>query len=84
VRRQIVAQCRGAASLDIRDRTLQAVLVPLELIDSSTSKQLSAAMARIRDLRQQLADETQRLSETIEKPFGASGVDYRPTGWSQL
>src|SRR5690606_25548511 len=33
VRRQIVAQCRGAASLDIRERTLSSVWIPRRLVE---------------------------------------------------
>src|SRR5690606_24075773 len=40
VRRQIVAQCRGAASLDIRERTLAAVRVPRSLLDDAHAQEI--------------------------------------------
>lgn len=84
VRRQIVAQCRGAASLDIRERTLGAVLVPKALLEDSARERVSARARRIATLRDQLAEESQALSDVVEGPFGANGSDYRPAGWRQL
>jgi len=84
VRRQIVAQCRGAASLDIRERTLGSVLVPRALLHDNSRAQVAAVANRLTELRSELAAETRRLSGLVEAPFGANGSDYRPPGWSQL
>jgi type I restriction-modification system DNA methylase subunit len=84
VRRQIVAQCRGAASLDIREKTLGAVLVPKALLTDDARRSVVGVLGRISELRGSLAEEAEQLSELIEAPFGANGADYRPAGWSQL
>jgi type I restriction enzyme M protein len=84
VRRQIVAQCRGAASLDIREKTLASVLVPRVLVDSDTAEEIKSAAADLLDLRLELEDKTRKLRSLVDATFGESDADFRPTGWSHL
>lgn len=70
VRRQLVAQCRGAASLDIREHTLSKVLVPKQLLESEKALTVRNLAAEIGTLRNQLEDAIIRLSECVETEFG--------------
>lgn len=84
VRRQIVAQCRGAASLDIREKTLASVLVPRTLVDGNAADEIKSAAAEILNLRLELEDKTRKLRSLVDATFGEGGADFRPTGWSNL
>lgn len=84
VRRQIVAQCRGAASLDIREKTLASVLVPRTLVDGDGAYEIKSAAADIIDLRLELEDKTRKLRSLVDATFGEGDTDFRPTGWSNL
>lgn len=84
VRRQIVAQCRGAASLDIREKTLASVLVPRMLVGGEGADEIKAAAADLRDLRLEVEEKTRKLRSLVDATFGESEADFRPTGWSNL
>lgn len=84
VRRQIVAQCRGAASLDIREKTLGSVLVPRTLVHGDTADEIKSAARDILDLRLELEDKTRKLRSLVDATFGEGDADFRPTGWSNL
>lgn len=84
VRRQIVAQCRGAASLDIREKTLSSVLVPRVLVEGDSADEIKAAAADLLDLRLELEDRTQKLRSLVDATFGEGDSDFRPSGWSNL
>lgn len=84
VRRQIVAQCRGAASLDIREKTLASVLVPRELVEGPVADEVRTASAGVSDLRVQLQEGAMKLRDIVEGTFGDSEGDFRPAGWSVL
>jgi type I restriction enzyme M protein len=83
VRRQIVAQCRGAASLDIRERILSAVLVPRLLVEGENAKDIVRGVSKVIDLRQALAMQEKMVTDVIENAFG-SNQDFRPKGWRVL
>jgi hypothetical protein len=70
VRRQLVAQCRGAASLDIREHTLSNVLVPKSLLQSDNAAHICDLAAEISMLRHQLENTIAQLSHYIETEFG--------------
>ena len=69
VRRQMVAHCRGAASLDIRSSTLKSVLVPRSLLKTEKIKRINAIHKRIETARVSLANTTAELDRTIEQAF---------------
>jgi hypothetical protein len=77
VRHQIVAQSRGAASLDIRERTLESVLVPKLLVEGV---RLST---EVRELREVLANTSQALSVFMQEGFG-SASEFRPDAFQSL
>ena len=84
VRRQIVAQCRGAASLDIREKTLVSVLVPRVLVEGSGAEEIRLAAAVISELRLELEERAIKLRSLVDATFGQDNADFRPTGWSNL
>jgi tRNA1(Val) A37 N6-methylase TrmN6 len=84
VRRQIVAQCRGAASLDIRDRILEQVLIPIALLEGEPSKEVGAAAKRLDDLRTELEEARDKLASLVEDAFGVHTGDFRPAGSAHL
>lgn len=84
LRRQIVAQCRGAASLDVREKTLASLLVPKELLDGQAASAVVELTGRVMDLRRDLRAADRALEETIEMAFGTGDRDFRPSGWSDL
>jgi hypothetical protein len=83
VRRQIVAQCRGAASLDVRERTLASVLVPRTVIQGPLAQRIVAESKRLTRMRSQSVLRAANLREAIELEFGQSG-EFRPAGWGAL
>ena len=72
VRRQMVAQCRGAASLDIRPSTLESVLVPRSLLKPGKVKRINAIHKKIETARASLASTTAELDQAIEQAFRRS------------
>jgi hypothetical protein len=70
VRRQLIAQCRGAASLEVREGTLANVLVPVELLEESKQGAISALMELIGEKRQALEATQDRLDQEVEQAFG--------------
>lgn len=77
VRRQLVAQTRGAASLDIRDRTLAEVLVPKVLVEGRTAETIAADAGRIRTLRSELVECVEAQRGLVDAAFGG-GASVRP------
>ena len=69
VRRQMVAHCRGAASLDIRPSTLKNVLVPRSLLKTAKVTRINAIHKRIETARVTLAIATADLDRAIEQEF---------------
>ena len=69
VRRQLVAHCRGAASLDIRPSILESVLVPRSLLKTATVKRINAIHKNIETARASLANSTAELDQAIEQAF---------------
>jgi type I restriction-modification system DNA methylase subunit len=85
VRHQIVARCRGAASLDIRERTLASVLVPRSLVEGDESTELAKATYEVRKLRKELRSCEEKLRARIESQFlGSAAMDFRPASRSGL
>lgn len=84
VRRQIVAQCRGAASLDIRERTLAAVKVPRSLTDGEHTADIVQEAKRLADVALELEDGKHKLRTKIDCAFGGEIADFRPSGWTVL
>lgn len=84
VRRQIVAQCRGAASLDIRERTLSAVRVPRALLEDAHANEIVDEARRLTDLALELEDCQHKLRAKVDSAFGAGSGDFRPAGWTVL
>jgi tRNA1(Val) A37 N6-methylase TrmN6 len=83
VRRQIVAQSRGAASLDIRERTLRSVLVPRSVVEGQIATDIVRLSTDVRELRQTLATKAGELSVLTEDGFG-SRLDFRPDAFRSL
>jgi len=81
VRRQLVAQTRGAASLDIRERTLSSVLVPRELVFGDTAVEISRRSAELKELRSQLSTGVEQQRHLIESAFGGQD-DFRPAAFN--
>ena len=79
-----MAQCRGAASLDIREKTLAEVLVPKSLVEGSTPDEVISASAEVDELRVQLEERELKLASFVEDAFGSTRSDFRPQGWAQL
>ena len=72
VRRQMVAHCRGAASLDIRASTLKSVLVPRSLLKTAKVKRINAIHKQIETARVSLANTNAELDQAIEQAFRRS------------
>jgi SAM-dependent methyltransferase len=77
VRKQLVAQTRGAASLDIRDRTLGSVLVPAALVQPGVTDEIRQGAAELRALRMELKAKIGTQRQLVEQPFGGDG-EFRP------
>jgi tRNA1(Val) A37 N6-methylase TrmN6 len=71
VRRQLVAQCRGAASLDIREHTLAKVMVPKALLDSDKAPRIRNLVTEIGVLRDRVNQVSAELANYIECEFGS-------------
>ncbi len=71
VRDQLVAHCRGAASLDIREHILQKVLVPKGLLKEGAASKAIKLHDQIEARRKELRTITESLSELIEAAFKA-------------
>lgn len=84
VRRQIVAQCRGAASLDIRERTLAQVKVPRSLIHGEQAADIIVEAKVLTEMMLEVEDRQAKLRATVDGAFGSEGGDFRPTGWAVL
>lgn len=69
VRQQLVAHCRGAASLDIRPSTLENVLVPRSLLKTGKIQRVAAIHRRVETARARLSKATAELNGAIEKAF---------------
>jgi type I restriction-modification system DNA methylase subunit len=78
VRRQLIAQCRGAASLDIRAHTLDRVLVPCKLLEKGLAHSVRALTLEISSLRSRLAAKLAELNDTVETAFSDSNAPLRP------
>lgn len=83
VRRQIVAQCRGAASLDIRERTLAAVRVPKRLIEGESPSRLIELGEAVARQRASLRETISLVNAELADAFGGS-PDFRPESALQL
>jgi type I restriction-modification system DNA methylase subunit len=81
VRRQLVAQTRGAASLDVRDRTLAQVLVPKALVEGKAAQRIATEAEQIRGLRLELAARIESQRDLVEAAFGVQ-ADFRPASRS--
>ena len=73
IRRQLVAQSRGAASLDIREHTLAKVLVPKSLLSSKKAAVVVKLRAEMLERRAQFEAVTSELSRVVEGEFGGDG-----------
>jgi hypothetical protein len=73
VRRQLIAQSRGAASLDIREGALAQVMVPRSLLADNTATKLRRLASEVETLRERLGDMSAELSRIVEAAFAASG-----------
>lgn len=69
VRRQLIARCRGAASLDIRENTLTSVLVPRSLLQEEKVNSVHELSTKVEILRAELNEAIRQLSEMVETPF---------------
>lgn len=83
VRRQIVAQCRGAASLDIRERTLAEVRVPRDLVEGDHATTVIKLAETVVRQRRSLAKTSSALSAELESAFGGTS-EFRPESAFQL
>jgi hypothetical protein len=79
-RRQIVAQCRGAASLDIRERTLTAVRVPISLLEGRNTQEIIDEANRLRDMALEIEVRQEKLRSKIDNAFGGETGNFRPVG----
>ena len=77
VRRQLVAQTRGAASLDIRERTLDSVLIPRDLISGDLVEEIVRNTESLVKLRSRLDVMVERQRELVDSAFGAEH-EFRP------
>ncbi len=77
VRRQLVALCRGAASLDVREKSLDAVLLPRDLMSDDHLAEIQRRAQSVAELRAALEAEAESLQGIVERPFGDSS-DFRP------
>jgi len=82
-RRQIVSQCRGAASLDIRERILQQVLIPRAAVEGSAGSEIITQARHLVTLRLGLLKTSEQLSNLVEATFGGNMTDFRPSGRRQ-
>jgi SAM-dependent methyltransferase len=80
VRRQLVAQTRGAASLDVRERTLASVLVPTDLVRGSVADQIVGTLAELKALRSELAAKVDAHQQLVDEMFGGAR-EFRPAAF---
>jgi len=66
VRRQLVARCRGAASLDIRDAVLAEVRVPKRLLEKTATERIRSLAIELSDARQRERTLYRTLMHEIE------------------
>ena len=66
VRRQLVARCRGAASLDIREHLIDEVMVPKRLTSKETVGRVRALAKSVARHRQQVVAKSDELDALIE------------------
>lgn len=83
VRRQIVAQCRGAASLDIRERTLASVLVPRSILSGPRAQALTERALEVEKMRAKLSEQVAGVQTAIEEQFGIGG-EFRPEAFREF
>lgn len=79
VRRQLVAQTRGAASLDVRERTLESVLVPTALVKGPVAEEVIRRAVDLSALRADLIEKIATQRTLVEGAFGGE-ADFRPSG----
>jgi hypothetical protein len=82
VRRQLVAQSRGAASLDIREHTMAKVLVPKSLLTRKTAAVIGKLRAEVLHLRAQFEAATEELARVVESEFGGDAPIRPPAAAS--
>jgi len=80
VRRQLVAQTRGAASLDVRERTLASVLIPVVLVEGRVADEIVRGAVEVGALRSELAEKIGTQQLLVEHAFGG-GNDFRPSAF---
>jgi type I restriction-modification system DNA methylase subunit len=69
VRRQMVARCRGAASLDIRESILSEILIPKAALTGKKSANLEKHSLEIKRLRKALKETELELERAISSAF---------------
>ena len=77
VRRQLVAACRGAASLDVREKSLDSVRLPLALVRDNRLAEIRRRADHVDRLRREWQSEVDALREVVQAPFGDQS-DFRP------
>lgn len=78
VRRQLVAQCRGAASLDVREKALGAVRVPCSILEPAAIHAMTALADEACDLRRTTEAVEDRIRVHLLRAFGSDTSDFRP------
>jgi hypothetical protein len=73
VRRQLIAQCRGAASLDIREQMFANVHVPKALLSGQVAESIIGKAFEVNQLRDRMEDAARELEQMVEPPFGDDG-----------
>jgi hypothetical protein len=69
VRRQLIAQCRGAASLDVRERMLGNVLVPRSLLEEPLASAVPQLAHRVTESRRELDENVRELEVSVDAEF---------------
>jgi type I restriction-modification system DNA methylase subunit len=69
VRRQLVAQSRGAASLEVRESSLATALVPRHLVDGPLASTIAENVGELRTLRVELANRADTNRLLIDEAF---------------
>lgn len=77
VRQQLVAQCRGAASLDIREKTLEGVRVPKMFVSGPRQEELVDRARALAEARAQVAAIESDISVVLDEAFGIED-EFRP------
>jgi len=69
VRRQLVAQSRGAASLEVRETTLATALVPRHLVEGPVASVIASNVSELRTLRSELESKANTNRLLLDEAF---------------